>query len=145
MGTPSKRFLKSSLELSASSQHDGVTKAPVATCRDLSEKVMGGGSSTSTATSSLKGWLVGDSILRASVSSTRASSSPSDSQDFSLSRCYCLMIFFPFFFFPSVTYYYFFDSYFLSAIFFHCTAWWPSYTYMYTFFFLILSCSIISD
>ena len=29
--------------------------------------------------------------------------------------------------------------------FFYCTAWWPNYTYMYTFFFLLLSCSIISD
>ena len=28
--------------------------------------------------------------------------------------------------------------------FFSCTAWWPSYTYMYTFVFLTLSCSIIS-
>ena len=28
---------------------------------------------------------------------------------------------------------------------FYCTAWWPSYTYMYRFFFLTLSCSIISD
>ena len=27
--------------------------------------------------------------------------------------------------------------------FFHCTAWGPSYTYMYTYFFLTLSCSII--
>ena len=27
----------------------------------------------------------------------------------------------------------------------YCTAWWPSYTYMYTFFFLTLSCSIIGD
>ena len=30
-------------------------------------------------------------------------------------------------------------------VFFYCTTWWLSYTYMYTFFFLILSCSIISD
>ena len=29
--------------------------------------------------------------------------------------------------------------------FFYCTAWWRSYTYMYTFFFLPLSCSIVSD
>ena len=29
--------------------------------------------------------------------------------------------------------------------FFYCTERWPSYTYMYTFFFLTLSCSIISD
>ena len=28
---------------------------------------------------------------------------------------------------------------------FYCIAWWPSYTYMHTFFLLTLSCSIISD
>ena len=32
-----------------------------------------------------------------------------------------------------------------TLFFFYCTAWWPSYMYMYTFFFLTLSCSIISD
>ena len=32
-----------------------------------------------------------------------------------------------------------------SFFFFFCTAWWPSYTYRYTFYFLILSCSIICD
>ena len=29
--------------------------------------------------------------------------------------------------------------------FFYCTSWWPSYTYMYTFYFLTLSCSIMND
>ena len=27
----------------------------------------------------------------------------------------------------------------------YCTSWWPSYTHRYTFFFLPLSCSIVSD
>ena len=34
---------------------------------------------------------------------------------------------------------------FSNTIFFCCTAWWPSYTYMHRFFFLTLSCSIITD
>ena len=36
------------------------------------------------------------------------------------------------------------NCYFPNTFFSCCTAWWPSYTYMYTFF-LTLSCSIISD
>ena len=32
-----------------------------------------------------------------------------------------------------------------TLFFFYCAAWWPSYTYMYTFFLLTLSYSIISD
>ena len=43
-------------------------------------------------------------------------------------------------------YLYLFLNFFISPIhyfFSYCTAWWPSYTYMYTFFFLLLSCSLI--
>ena len=43
------------------------------------------------------------------------------------------------------TYLFNFYCYFPNTIVFYCTAWWPSYTYMQTFFFLPLSCSIISD
>ena len=39
----------------------------------------------------------------------------------------------------------FFNCCYPNTIFFQCTGWWPSYTYMYTFFFLTSSCSIISD
>ena len=39
-------------------------------------------------------------------------------------------------------YIYYFQN---TLFFFYCTAWCPSYTYMYTFFFLTLLFSIISD
>ena len=39
----------------------------------------------------------------------------------------------------------FFYCYFLNTVFFYCIAWLLSYTYMYIFFFLPLSYSIISD
>ena len=38
-----------------------------------------------------------------------------------------------------------FNSYFPNTIFFYGTAWWPSYTHIYTFYFLTLSCSLIRD
>ena len=42
--------------------------------------------------------------------------------------------------------YFFFFLFHQYIIFFsYCTAWWPSYTYMYTFYFWTLSCFIISD
>ena len=41
---------------------------------------------------------------------------------------------------------FYFSSYFPNTIFvFYWTAWWSSNTYMYTFYFRTLSCSIISD
>ena len=54
-----------------------------------------------------------------------------------------LIIFYFLLFFCFFNYY--FNRYFPNTFFFYCTAWWPSYAYMYTFYFLTLSCSIISD
>ena len=41
--------------------------------------------------------------------------------------------------------FFFFNCYFPNTIFFYYTALWPSYTYMYTFYFFTFSCSIVSD
>ena len=40
---------------------------------------------------------------------------------------------------------FFYYCYFTIQFFSYCAAWRPSYTYMLTFFFLSLSCSVISD